>query len=835
MNFSNLQFTLRLFFKNGTTSAIAILVLAIGLGLSITMFTLSHMILWDSPQVKQNRELVTLDWVREFKPGQRNYSGIHILDAFYFKEKNKSLEKFVVVHPLSMSVFNPDTNGEVKRYEAARTDGDFFNLVDAQPILGRVYTNEDKGEEDVVVISHFIWQEEFDGAKDVLGKSLLLEGQSAKIIGVMPEGFAFPFQQKIWKFNDWEWDRARGRKAQSSFMSIGLLKKGVDAETAEVEFANLAANLKAENPENNKDLNYISIKPFHTIISNPSFDAILYALLIGAIFVLLIACANVSNLILARVSKRQFELTMRKVLGARKREIASQVLLDALIIGILGAALGFLIGGWSNRIIWTLFTNAYPNMPYWWSMDITAEVFTFGITVMLIAVVISSLSPLIKILKRHNIEALKDNSRTSSNLSASRAGKILVGTQIMLTVVLLVTASFFTLNSLNDLKRELPYDADNILVNSIRVAHKAGFASEASVLSFYDQIQSGIRAIPGVNDVGFSSYLFRQQSNTIRKLQIDSKPIDPKVNKQRAAVNIISPSYFDVMGGEIILGRTLKDTDTKDSLPVVIVNQNFVNEYFPDENPLGKKIQLQTPGNAWEPQNQDKKTTQWLTIVGVTTSLQSDKGLSVAKKSGNTAEYLVAYIPTKQWVSRVMNIVITGQGDVTQYAKQVGAVIAKASSSLAPYSKYQTIQQILDNDSVFMVVVKNFIISFAFVALIMAAAGLYGIASFTSDQKKREYGIHMALGASKTVIIGLVLKTVRLQVILGVSFGILLAYALNSVLAQQLGNQLQLDLITELAVYSVGVFTVLIVLAFTMLLPAIRSANLPPNIALRSN
>lgn len=837
---NNLHFSLRLFFKNLSTSLIAVLVLSVGLAMSLTMFTLSKMMMWDSPEYIEGKGLVMVNWINNLNSEGRAQSGVNIMDYLYFAENNSSFTHLSAFHNLSYAIHHPGADKGVNRYQSGRISGNFFELLNVKPLLGRLPVAADgaSGAEAVVVIGNKVWKHEFDAAEDTVGKTLLLDGTPHTVIGVMPEGFSYPFTQQIWKPYDWAWEMEDGRDSDFNAILLGELKPGISYEQAKADLENLAAQLREQWPEHNKHLIRLNVEPSANLIANQELRTILYIQLIGALFVLMIACANVSNLLLARVSKRQFELNMRKVLGARRLEIIFQVVLDALIIAFFGAVLAFLMAAWAGRFIWTLLYNNYADqLPFWWSMEMDVKVFLFGLGAMIFAVILSSVSAILKINGRYNAEALKDNSRTSSGMSSSRGGKVLVTVQIALTVTLMAVGSIFSLSIKDQLDRQLPWDASEMLRNILYVTHEAGYNSDESVIAYYDAIEHNLSALPGIQNVSFA-YNYGL-GEALRELEVEGQTILNDNDRLSVNANIVTESFFELFGAEPLQGRFFQATDNNDSRAVVVINQAFANELFPGENPIGKRVRVKQPGNAWEVQNRKKpEWTQWLTVIGVSPALTSRKGYEQARASGNSGRYLTVYLNNRQWPSRVMNLLATGDGDVRQRIPEISKTIAKQSTKLAPIDKYMTVQDSLDEGDTFVKLVSQLIQSFAVLALLMAGAGLYGIASFTAQQKQREYGIHMALGAGRTDIVKLIFKSARWQLLIGLIAGFSIAHALGVLMEQALsgnGNGFFPD-DTQTDVYMIYLstfITVVLVLGIALLVPALRSAKLKPNAALQ--
>ncbi len=833
---SGFIFSIRLFQKNLASSLIAVFVLSAGLGLSITMFTLCRTLLWDTPQLKTEGDLFSLTWVNSSYDPSQVYRGMNALDFEYIVENNTSFEQITAYHMMTHAVHNPEGNFGVRRYPVVRTPGNFFDVLEIAPILGRTYkVGEGKeGDPSVVVISYTVWENEFAKDPNIVGKTINLDGVSHEILGVMPEKFGFPIAHDLWKPYDWFWEKPAGRESSLRIQPLVVLKKGISREQALIEMRGIAEQLRTENPDTNDRLQRMRLDNFDHIIIEDNTYNVIFSMLIGAILVLMVACANVSNILLARTGRRQFELSMRKVLGASRAEIIAQILYDAIIISTLGMFMAFIIAGWGVRAIWKIFQDNYDSLPYWWDMSIDGQTLLFGIAMLILSVLISSASVMIKSLSRYHADSLKDNSRTTSGMATGKLSKILVSIQVLFTTVLISVGVGFVMLVTEIKDRKLLIDPETVMINSIYIGAESGFDSAESVHNFYDGIREKITAIPGINDVAYA-FSVMDEDRKLRELNIDGKELGTEDNPIKVTSNIVYSNYFDIFQTKASIGRLFIKTDDADSAKVVVVDQEFVNTYFPNENPIGKRIQVNQPGNDWEPQNRERDSTwtQWMTIIGVIPAIHSQKGLNAARQSGNVERFTNVYIPARQHLSRVMGIMITADNNVAQYAREVNQIIADESTKVAPFSAFETMAKRLHQIDLFITLIMQFVLIFAGVALAMASAGLYGIASFAAQQKMREYGIHMALGAGKRRIFSMVLGMVKWQIGIGIFVGIALASLLNKITEQQFPG-IESSTMSNWMIYGVSVIIVLSVTSLALALPARRAANMPPKLALMS-
>ncbi|EWH11971.1 permease [Catenovulum agarivorans DS-2] len=834
--FANLKFALRLFYRDIGSSTLGIVVLAIGLAMAITMYTLAKNYLWNSPELREGQPIVSFSWAPS-REGRRGSSIFNYADFEVLEKNSQSFEYLTTYKFVKQAFFVDGDNAEVSSVLGAWVHDNFFELFNVKPILGRLPTPDDAlaSTPATIVINEELWHDKFNSDPQVIGKTVLLNGKQAIVIGVLPAAFKFPGNQLFWEPYHWQSQKQYGRKKGALKQWVaGVLKPNVSMVQAELELVNLVETIKTFYPKDSKWLTHIRLEEYGSGDNqSESFKAILYALIIGSFIVLIVACANVSNLLLAKSSKRQFELAMRHVLGASRLEIALQVLLDALLIAFFATLFALLLASWSCRGIWHLFETHYTNMPYWWNMDIDGKVLLFALFMLLFTLVASAISPILKTTRRYNAEMLKDNARTTSNLAVGQTGKWLVGVQITLTTALLCCAGTFVITLQEQLDRQLKYDPASILVNRY-FATSREFVSNEAVVKFYQTMKQKLALLPGVEDVVFSSG-FTDYKTDSRTIEIESKPQNKEDKPIVVPTEIVTLDYFDFFEQPQLQGRFFSNIDTEQAAHVTVVNQSFVEAYFPNENPIGKRIRIKGPGEAWEEQNKRRETpwTQWLTIIGVTPNINSEKNLNEAKKLGDFNRYIRVYIPHTQWPARNMYLMLRGQGEVKHYAKHVAKTFADTSKSTASYSAYRTLQDLFDARDIFSKLISQFVTGFAIFTLLMATIGLYGLAALTTEQQSREFGIRRALGAKRRNIITLVSKTMRLQVAIGLILGVSIGFALTNILLSSVGLS-NSEIFSELwFVFPVAACIVLLVLISAIFPPSWRAANLSPNQTLR--
>ena len=823
---SNFKFTARLFTNNLSTSLMAVLVLAAGIGISVTMFAFVNGHLWSSPKIADDVGFVSLSWMRE---GERNRGStqININDYFDMRAENKSFSQFVAYQWQRYQVFHPKLP-YASTYNGVNVSDNFFNMVGEQPLLGQLPAEQEAkdGKEKIVAIGFDVWQNDFGGDTDILGKSIQLNGKDHRVIAIMPKGFAFPSNQQLWVINDFQWSKSRPRKKQPRVNVLGVLKNGVSEEQALLDLKNIAAALKEKHPESNKNYNRVEMKSFNEQMSGQWLIDTLTMILGFSFLVLAIACINVSNLVMARVAKRQHELAVRKSLGASKSSIFFQVILDALFVSVLGAVFGLIIAHWGTDYIWdVVFTNYGQFIPYWWHVNINSDVILFTLGVTLLSALLSSVIPAFKVLSSNSIDILKDSTRTSSGLAIGRLAKAMVAIQILAATVLLCTALTRIIFIAEQSARELTFEPDNILSARIQAGGNFGFKSVQSVYKFYEELVTRTQAIPGVENVALSFNL-PAVFGAVEVFEIDGQAVaQTEEDKIRTSVPIVGGDFFDLVNVKTLQGRVFNSADVEGGQPVAVVNQYFVDKFFPNENPIGKRVRVFEPGNFSEGQNSKRESSysDWLTIVGVVANFQGEN-LAVGRTENVLTEL---YMPFSQWLSRGQFLLVEGQGDVNRYAEDIKRILADIAPLMSMQDRFRTITQVMDRNYVFRKLLRDFMVTFGITALIMAAIGLFGLVSFSTQLKYREFGIRMALGASAKKVLLLVLNQNKWQILFGILIGGCAAYAADKLIVSitaspEMGEKIMAYTAISLPI---GVLSVLLVTMFATVIPAWKATK----------
>ncbi len=824
---NDLRLGLRLATKNFGSTLLAILVMAIGLGSSITMFSYVNGMIWSKPDFPGSSDIVSIEWLR--MEGQGNFSTqINVRDFRVFYEELQSFEKLAGYQFQNHTLSNPDGTSFPDRYPSASFSSDFFSMVGVQPILGRLpdFDGARPVGDPTMLLSHRLWMEQYGGAEDVIGKVAFLNGNPHTIIGVMPEGFEFPFQQEIWTPSDWSYTDGHPRNRLVTLTVIGTLKPGVSITQARVEMETIAARLAQEFPQTNEHQLRIEIEPYAEEFVGETTYRILMTLMICAILVLLASCANVSNLIIARSSKRQFEFALKSAVGASKKNIMTQVIMDGMLLSLGGCLGGLFLAHWGGKAIWNYIETTFFFKPYWWHNDFEPRVLFFSIGLILITTLISSLAPALRASSGDTVDYLKESSRTSTGVFVGKVAKFLVGLQmafsgtlLIVAIVMILVVRFFT-------EQEFPYDPREILTARIQANQSAGLPSADSVYRFYQDMEEKLEAVPGISDVGFS-FAFAGIFPGSREFQVEGEVYETPEERTRAGCNIVTTGYFNVYDIEPLQGRLLNDLDVDSTMPVCVVNRTFVQEFMPDGNPIGKRIRINSPGINREVQNVNRANpwTEWTTIVGIIPDLRPPP--LPGQNARQNAEML---IPHRQWLSRGMNMLLRGQGDVHQWVETTRRVMFEIAPQTAPVLGVMSVQDFLDRNFVNQRIAANIFTVFGLAALGMAVIGLYGIMSFNTSQKMPEFGIRMALGGTGRNIVSLVYSQIVWWISIGTLVGIGAGYAISNQLKTFMRVQ---EFPTGVLAYPTVIILITITSVVAIIIPALRAARRAPYQALR--
>jgi putative ABC transport system permease protein len=816
----DIRYSLRMLVKNRAFTFVAILALMLGIGANTAIFSVINAVILRPLPYEESDKLVFLN---ERSP---QLEGMSISWPNYqdWKAQNQFFENIGVYNRES---YNLTGSGDPERLLAGQVSADMFAALRAKPELGRVFTNdEDKpGAERVVVISYGLWQRRFGGNPGIVNQTISLNGNSYTVIGIMPKEYRFPSRVEIWvpvgPLSGQPTWQERGN--HPGLYGVARLKPGVTLEQVRADMGNIAENLNKQFPNSNADSG-IKVSPLVEVIVGDIGNALW--VLLGAVgLVLLIACANVANLLLARATTRQKEIAIRIAMGASRWRIVRQLLTESVLLSVIGGGLGLLIAQWGVELILAISPGSIPRSQ---EIRLDTRVLLFTMLISVLTGIIFGMIPAWQSSRTDVHETLKEAARGSTG-SRHWIRNTLVVTEVALTLVLLIGAgllirSFYRLNQVNP-----GFSYDNLSSFNISLP-QAKYTKQQQRVNFYDGIMQKLHELPGVQYVGVSSGLPLGNNGWQSSFMVVGQPTPPPSEMPLLENSVVSPDYFRAMGIPLKAGRYFTDEDLsspnpaaeKDeklseemkaysALKTVIIDEEFARRHWPDEDAIGKQIRM----GGEDPRN------PVLTVVGV---------VGRVKMEGLNAESnrVQAYIPFRQMPMGNMVVVVKSTMETSQLISAAQQQIHAVDPN-QPIYDIRTMEKIRD-DSIAPERFTLFLLgAFAFVAMLLAVVGIYGVMSYTVAQRTHEIGIRMALGARATDVIRLVVGHGMILALIGTGFGLIGAFAATRVMSSLLFGISATDVLTFLLVS----LLLIIVALVACLLPARRAAKTDPLVALR--
>jgi len=751
--FKDVKYGVRMLIKSPVLSLIAILAFALGIGLTTTVFSIVNGAMYKGLPFEEADRVVSI-W-RNNPERDVERGGVSLHDFVDYSDQQTSLEAFGLWNQGAINLVGAD--GEPERYAGAMVTANMFDILRVAPVIGRGFIpgEDEPGADPVMIIGYEVWQEQFDGSPDVIGQVVRTNGESRTIVGVAPEGFKFPMEADMWaplEVNPLEHERGEGPQLPG----FGRLREGVSLDRASAEFATIGLRLETQYPEANEGFAPV-VEPFTKFVIGDELFGLLMAMLGAAIGVLLIGCANVANLLFARAAGREKEVAVRSALGAKRRRVIRQLLIEVGVLSLAGAAIGMLIavGGlaWFNRGV------AANPPPFWMSFDLDSQVMLFVIVITALSALAAGLFPALRATGSGMNEALKDEGRGSSGLRMGRITSIIVIGEVAVSCGLLIAAGLM-IKSVAQLRTvDLPFAVESIFTARINLP-EADYPEADDRTDFYREFLQRLQTMPGVEAATLSDGL-PARGNGIRTFEIEGGDYPTEQDYPRAREGIVTPGYFATFETPVLDGRAFEFSDTRDNLPVALVNRSFVREYFEDGEGLGKRFRIHQGDEVYE----------WMTVVWIVPDLKME---GIGNNQASPAGYYIAVDQFGEILGNTASIAVRTAGDPAGLASRVLETVATMDANLPIYDA-MPMQQVIDEATWFYTTFGTLFMAFGFVALFLAAIGLYGVMSFTVSQRTREMGIRMALGAYDGRLIRLAMRRGLKQLAIGITIGIALA------------------------------------------------------------
>ena len=819
---------LRVLFKEKSFCFLAVLVLALGIGGATTQFTVVNAIVLRGFSFPHPEQLVSVGLIDPKASDQNNNFGLgQIPTAQDYEDLKGAQQSFsLMAGYLSGSTINVSYKNNPQRYTGGYVTDDFFKIIGVSPVMGRDFTAEDNkpGAEKVTILGDEIWRRDFNADPNIVGQSVRINGKAATIIGVMPPNFKFPSSEELWTplYNEYP-PRPRGELAiganNAAPAAMGRLKPGVSLDQVNAEFVALARHLAEDNPKTNQNFTSASVQPLLHAFTGVQLRQIVWAMLAAVILVLLIACVNVMNMQFGRAALRAKELAIRGALGATRWRLVRQMLTESLVVAVFGAVAGVLLAYWAVDMLVRAFSASPFPLPYWMQFTIDGRVLGFTLGITLVATVVSGLVPAFLSSRGNAAEVMKEGGRGNSSRLVNVITRVLVVGQIALTAALLIAATL-QIKSIRNQTR-LDYGYDEAAIYSARMALMEGaYPNENARREFFIRAVRTLRANPKFESAAMSDR-FRMTFAGGGQYEIDGQNYLTDRDRPRGNFESVSDNYFSTLGLKILEGRdfTVDDTDTKQ--PVAIVNASFARKYWGNQSALGHQVRIFNPGMA-QP---------WRTIVGVVPDMLMQGPFDQQTETAGFYMPLLGASPATQFCTIIV------RPRAGQRAETLGPALSRAvaelDSNLPTYfagTPARLHSEILSGSRI----IANLFTIFGAVAFVLSAVGLYGVMSFSVNQRTQEFGIRMALGADAARIFRMVMTQGAWQLMIGLVLGAGgIALLLGVVAAAALKNILFKVNALDPTIYFTVAGMLTLVAAVSCFVPARRATRVDPMVALR--
>jgi len=803
---NDLRYAFRQLIKSPSFSATAIVALALGIGATTAMFAVIYAFLLRPLPYAKPDQLVMLQ-SRGVTTG--NDLGVNYLDFVDWQKQNRSFS--------DLAFFNLRWNGNVESpggmtetLKTTFTTANLFSLLGVQPMLGRDLTRADDEPKaaKVILISERLWKKTFGGDPNIIGRDIRLDGTPRTVVGVMPTGFRFPSQTDIWVpmasvfgMNDnrsWRADQA-----------IARLKPDVSVQTAQSEMSVIAERLAQQYPETNKLIAAAVVPLREHVAGNVRFS--LLVLLASCGGVLLIACANVSQLLLARATTRERELSVRAALGASRWRLARQALAESALLAVIGSIVGALLAFW---LVDFVAISIPVELPFWIQIDLNPVVLGFTILASCLTTLLAGSLPALQSARVDISQSMKTSAATVIGAGA-RVREVLTAAQVAISIVLLVGASL-VLRSLLKLREVDPgFDPSRVVMMEVNPTYNGDEPAQTRVDRFSRLLQR-LSEMPGVEAVGANnSPPFVAQRPWNRSQYVaEGQPVVDQARNPVANFQTISPDYFRTMRIPLLRGRFFEAGDKLDALRVCIVSDKLAKAVWPNEDPIGHRLHLGGPGIS--PEAED-----WLTIVGVVGDVRHQ---ALEREAGPDL-----YKPSLQLAWKQMHFLVRARGNAIALVPAIRREIASAGPEVGTFN-FVSLEQEVAN-SLWQSRLRGWLLGFfSLVALALAATGLSGAVAYGVAQRTREIGVRMALGANRAAVLRLVLGQGMRAVAFGIAAGIIGAFLVSRLLSASLFGVSANDLTS----YAGAAVLLAATAAIAALIPARRASLVNPMEALRT-
>lgn len=805
----DIRFALRMLRKSPGFAAIAILTLALGIGANTALFSVVNGVLLN-PLPYPHPEQLTSVYARSASTTQGYVTYLNFLD---WQRDNKTFSSMAMYRNQD---YNFTGNGPAERVSGMMVSADFFQTLAVKPILGRFFRADDDhiGAAPVVILGNGFWRLRFSASPSVIGKSIALQGASYTVVGVLPPNFTFygPPRDVYTPLGQWSDPSFRDRRIDMSAHSFGRLKSGVALAQAQADMNDVARNLAVAFPDADKDVGIRLVSMKQDLVG--SVQSSLFVLLGAVGFLLLIACANVANLILARSMARSREFAVRSALGAGHARVIRQLLTESILLGVVGGALGLLLAVVGNKVALSAIPAALPRAN---DISLDSRVLIFTLAVSLFAGILFGLAPALKT-SRVNLQQVLNESGRGSSGARHRLHAILVPAEVALALVLLVGAGLM-LRSLAALWAVNPgFNPNHAITFNLGLPSNAQTTS-AETRARLRAFDARMRAIPGVEAVSITTGSRPMIHDTVLPFWIQGQPKPQHLNDMpQGLCYLVEFGFQKAMGVTLERGRFISDDDNEHSPTVIVIDDVFARTFFPHENPIGKSVNIALF-------NEQAK------IVGVVGHIKQ-WGPGADPKIANVPQFELPFMQLPETMMPLVadadSVVLRTKADPSAIMPQVRRAVAELDPREVIYS-VQTLDDVLSNSLAARRLSMILLAIFGALALLLACIGIYGVISYLVSQRTHEIGVRMALGAQQRDVLRLILGEGMRMAFLGVVIGVIAALGLTRLMKSMLFSVSASDPATFL-----GVAVILMIVAVAACyFPARRAMRVDPMVALR--
>jgi len=810
----DVRYGLRTLRKSPGFTVVAILTLALGIGASTTVLSVVSGLILRKPPVRDPDGLLTINSKDPANVFAADRSHVSVADYLDWRAQATDFSSIAAANFDSFTVSGGGVTPEF--VPGAWVSANFFQVMQIQPVIGRTFLpGEDQaGKDQAVVIGTQLWREEFAADPHVLGRSLEVNGNSHTIVGVMPDAFSqYDSSAQFWMpLVISSGDLAPAQRGVRTLRVFGRLKSSESVAEASAEMTAIAARLAKAHPDTNKGWGANVMTEQRYMVSDWNVESALFILMIAVLLVLLIACANVASMLLARNSSRTQEFSIRAVLGAGRWRLARQLLTESLLLSISGGALGICLAYWSLRAILTQFNWNAIVLATAQVIGIDSRVLIFTAAISILVAIIVGVAPAVRVSRRDPGERLKQAGRgTTTAPQRHRLQRVLVVAQIALSLILLTTAGLFVEGFIHEMRAAVGFNSQNVLTASVNLRGLEYYGAAQRQSSFYQNLLRKMQESPEAEAAALTSSLPFDGSDSMRFV-VEGHPVSKPAAQPSSGYFVVSPGYFKALHIPILQGREFTSSDGPRASPVAIVDAAFARRYFPDENPVGRHLLIDSAGRPGE---------KWSEIVGVVGDVNEILGQERPRPH--------IFEPFLAHPQGDMSVVIRTHGAPTAFSDSLRHAIWAVDSAQA-ISKVKTMDRVIADSGQGDNIMSELMGGFAFIALVMAAAGIYGVLSYLVAQRTHEIGIRMAFGAERRKVLRLIMRNGGVLIAIGVGVGGLVSVALPQVVGAVMSG---------LGIHEWGILvagttlTVAIVALLASYIPAHRATRVDPMVALR--